>query len=295
MKIERIDVDAIVVVSRLRPVNQSAVERLAESMLRLGQLQPISLHRPDRGSPVVVTGVHRFEAAKLLGWKFIDAIFIDGDSIDLELHEIAENLHRTELTRLERDTQVARWAELTAAKVVQSAPPSGGHQPKEKGVRKIAADLGLEKTDVIRAVKVASISEEAKQAARDAGLDDNRTALLQVAKESSPAAQVAKVGEIASAKIDAQARKNTTPTASAAPFNPADPEEVAGIVRALHTSLSALDPIVDKIFEIGLFAFWDAIGSKAAQERFANALKTAGRLARIEDGAPDFSNGALNQ
>jgi len=43
--------------------------------------------------------------------------------------EIAENLHRSELTALERDTHIGRWAELTAAKVGQVDPPSGGAQP----------------------------------------------------------------------------------------------------------------------------------------------------------------------
>jgi hypothetical protein len=60
---------------------------------------------------------------------------------------------------------------LTAAKGLQSAiPVAGGKQPHEKGVKKVARDLGLETTDVHRAVKVAALSEEAKQAARDAGL-----------------------------------------------------------------------------------------------------------------------------
>jgi ParB family chromosome partitioning protein len=87
------------------------------------------------------------------------------------LQEIAENLHRFELTVLERDTQIGRWAELTAVKASQVETPLGGTQPSEKGVRKVANDLGLDKSDVLRAVKVASISPEAKQAARDAGLD----------------------------------------------------------------------------------------------------------------------------
>jgi len=56
-----------------------------------------------------------------------------------------------------------------------------------------AMSLGLDKDDVQRAVKVAAIAPEAKQAARDAGIDDNRTALLAVAKEATPEAQVAKV------------------------------------------------------------------------------------------------------
>jgi hypothetical protein len=92
-----------------------------------------------------VTGLHRLEAAKRLGRDEIDAVFVTGNEIDRELQEIAENLHRSELTVLERDTQIGRWAELTAAKVGQVAPPSGGAQRAGKGVRKVARELNLER------------------------------------------------------------------------------------------------------------------------------------------------------
>jgi ParB-like chromosome segregation protein Spo0J len=200
MRIERILVDDVDVGNRLRPLNEQTVAALAESMQRLGQLSPISVYRLDDDTLRLVTGLHRLEAAKRLGWKEIEAVFSTGSEIERELQEIAENLHRSELTTLERDAQIARWAELIAVKVGQVDPPSGGAQPAEKGIRKVARELNLERKDVERAVKVASISPEAKQAARDAGLDDNRTALLAVAKEATPEAQVAKIRAISSAK-----------------------------------------------------------------------------------------------
>jgi ParB family chromosome partitioning protein len=205
-EIERLFVEDIDVGNRLRPIDEAAVVALAESMQRLGQLSPISVYCPDDSTLLLVTGLHRLEAAKRLGWDEIDALFVTGNEIDRELQEIAENLHRSELTVLERDTQIGRWAELTAVKVGQLDPPSGGAQPAEKGVRKVARELNLERKDVERAVKVASISSEAKKAAKVAGLDDNRTALLAVAKEATREAQVAKVGAISSAKTAAKAK-----------------------------------------------------------------------------------------
>jgi ParB-like chromosome segregation protein Spo0J len=212
MKVERVAVDLIDVGKRLRPLDEVAVAALAESMQRLGQLQPISAHKPDDGTLLLVAGLHRLEAAKHLGWEEIEAVFVTGNEIERELQEIAENLHRSELTALERATQIGRWADLTAVKVGQVDPPTGGAQPAEKGVRKVARELNLERKDVERAVKVASISPQAKQAARDAGLDDNRAALLIVAKESTPEAQVAKVGEISSAKTAAKAKDQVAAT-----------------------------------------------------------------------------------
>jgi hypothetical protein len=204
-EISQVPIELVEVGPRLRPINEEAVVALAESMKCLGQLQPISVYTSEEFAALLVTGAHRLEAAKRLGWKLIDVVYVGGDDIERELQEIAENLHRAELTALERSNQIARWAELMAAKGAQIAPPSGGHQPQEKGIKKLARDLGIERTDVQRAVKVASISEEAQQAARDAGLDDNRTALLLVAKESTPEAQVAKVAEITEEKTKSAA------------------------------------------------------------------------------------------
>src|SRR5277367_2684041 len=100
MKIERMFLDVIDVGNRLRPLNEAAVESLVESMKRLGQLQPISVY-VSRDGVYLVTGAHRLEAAKRLGWGDIAAIIVTGDEIERELQGIAENLHRAELTRLE--------------------------------------------------------------------------------------------------------------------------------------------------------------------------------------------------
>jgi ParB-like chromosome segregation protein Spo0J len=206
MKVERLFVEDIEVGNRLRHMHEAAIVALAESMQRLGQLNPISVYRPNEKRLLLVTGLHRVEAAKRLGWEEIDAVLVTGNEIERELQEIAENLHRSELTALERDTQIGRWAELTAARASQVETPLGGVQPSEKGVRKVANDLGLDKSRVQRALKIASISPEAKQAARDAGLDDNRTALLAVAKAATPAAQLAKIVAISSVKIATKAK-----------------------------------------------------------------------------------------
>ncbi|MDI9850053.1 hypothetical protein QM467_18620 [Rhodoblastus sp. 17X3] len=58
---------------------------------------------------------------------------------------------------LERDEQIAEWARL-AEKVAQ---PLGGKQPAEKGISKAARDLGLDRDDARRAVKVDSLTPEA--------------------------------------------------------------------------------------------------------------------------------------
>ncbi len=202
MKIEQAFVDGVEIGERLRPLNEATVERLVESMSRLGQLQPITVYSPDNHRVVLIAGQHRLEAARRLEWDEIDCIFVDGDEVDRQLREIAENLHRAELTALERDEHIAKWVELAAIKARQvDEPLKGGRQPNEKGQAKAARELGISEPDARRAVKVASLSDEAKQVARDTGLDDNRSALLKAAKESAPAEQVRTITELALAKV----------------------------------------------------------------------------------------------
>ena len=127
--------------------------------------------------------------------------------------EIAENLHRADLTTLQRNEQVAEWIRLTDedAKKAQSAQlapiesrraDGKGHRRTE-GINAASRELGIERTEAQRAVKIAGISAEAKDAARSAGLENNQTALLKVA--AAPAdRQPAVVHDIAAARLAAR-------------------------------------------------------------------------------------------
>jgi ParB-like chromosome segregation protein Spo0J len=114
MRIERIFVQDVDVGNRLRPINDRTVAALADSMERLGQLSPISVYRLDDETLRLVTGLHRLKAARRLGWIEIEAVFSTGNEIERELQEIAENLHRSELTALERDIALPGQAPRSA-------------------------------------------------------------------------------------------------------------------------------------------------------------------------------------
>ncbi|MEL7640737.1 MAG: hypothetical protein AAGU21_13930 [Solidesulfovibrio sp.] len=101
------------------------------------------------------------------------------------LWEISENLHRAELSNVERSKLIEEWRELTREKVRQVAAPDGGEQPKEQGFRKTAKELGVDERVVRRAHKIATMSPEAHEA-RESGLDDNQSILNpDVAREFS--------------------------------------------------------------------------------------------------------------
>ncbi|MGU3494233.1 ParB/RepB/Spo0J family partition protein [Xanthobacteraceae bacterium A53D] len=204
-----VEIEAIHMTERMRPVNEKKAAELADSIREVGLLSPPAV-RISNGIeidgeicdyvPVLIFGRHRVRAFEILGRSSIECEVKDVGDIEAELIEISENLHRSELTALERDEQIARWIELTTAKPAADdvprqpdAKPRGGRP--EGGTRAAARELGLSEADARRATKVASLCEEAKATAREAGLDDNRTALLAAAKEAEPEQQVAKIKE----------------------------------------------------------------------------------------------------
>jgi hypothetical protein len=75
-----------------------------------------------------------------------------------------------------------------------------GRQPHDKGVSKAAKAIGTTRDDVRRSKAISDLSSAAKEAARDAGLVDNEAALLKVAKEPTPKAQLRKARELAKPK-----------------------------------------------------------------------------------------------
>jgi phage N-6-adenine-methyltransferase len=73
---------------------------------------------------------------------------------------------------------------LTAAKA-QVAPSSHAGGRPNQGINATVRDLGIDRTEAQRAIKINGLSDEAKDAARAVGLDNNQSALLEAAKVSS--------------------------------------------------------------------------------------------------------------
>lgn len=102
------DLKSVAMLEILEPKNptrfsleRDGLEELAESMKKLGLLQPILL-RPENGLFRIEAGHRRFLAAQILGWKNIDAIIQESTSEDhLHLERAHENLIRADLNPVE--------------------------------------------------------------------------------------------------------------------------------------------------------------------------------------------------
>ncbi|MCY3754822.1 MAG: ParB/RepB/Spo0J family partition protein [Alphaproteobacteria bacterium] len=152
-----IGLDQIHVGPRLREVDEAVVERLAESMDRIGLQNPIQVRHnfgidPDtgeydrgleRGGFALVAGAHRIEAARRLGWGRIEAFVLDDPSPDmLALVEVDENLVRAELTPLDRGRFVARREELRR-KLHPKSRQGGDHKSAEYREKSKTEKLGF--------------------------------------------------------------------------------------------------------------------------------------------------------
>lgn len=80
------------------------IQRLSESVSEVGMMNPITVD----ADYTLVAGLHRLEAAKLLGWKEVECTVCELDSLHAELAEIDENVIRTGLSDLELSDLLAR-------------------------------------------------------------------------------------------------------------------------------------------------------------------------------------------
>jgi len=146
-----------------RPLVEPAIAALAESIERLGLLQPVIVQETKilRGGIFVggyrlIAGRHRVEACRRLGWQTIDAIEL-GDEVgylEKELIEIDENLCRAELTPAQRASAIKRRKQIWEA--LHPEGVSGQIVPKPQGGRptefatETAAVSGETKRDINR-------------------------------------------------------------------------------------------------------------------------------------------------
>jgi hypothetical protein len=74
------------------------------------------------------------------------------------MREITENLHRSDLTALERSEQIEEWRILCE----QNAKGGISPHPSERGVKKAARELKRDPKEIRDAEKIAKITPEAK-------------------------------------------------------------------------------------------------------------------------------------
>lgn len=172
-----------------RDVKQQNVEELAKSIKAVGLLNPITI-TPDH---TLIAGLHRVEAAKLLGWTEIECTVSDAVGIQAELAEIDVNFVRVGLSHRELGDLLLRRKELYEAIHPETQRGKRNGQTAKNGnltflgakpfSEDTADKLGVSKRTVERLVQTAAnLTSEAKKVIRDADDKISRDAALKISR-----------------------------------------------------------------------------------------------------------------
>lgn len=215
---------------RLRKLDDAKVQMLADSMQRGIQQQPILVHEEENARYRLVAGEHRFEGAKLLGWRDVECkVIYDQTEEQLEVYEIEENLIRGNLSAIERDISLARRKELYEQLYpeTQKGKYERGEHKRQNVVYAFSNDAarktGLNKRTIERSVaRISKLAPDVLAALKTSPIGDNASEIEALSKFPQED-QIKIAGAIVrGAKTLLNARK----AVGLAP-NPQDPVELA--------------------------------------------------------------------
>lgn len=172
-----------------RSTDQQNVEELVKSINAVGLMNPITVTQDN----TLIAGLHRLEAAKLLGWTKIECTVSDAEGIQAELAEIDENIVRAKLSRYELGEQLLRRKEI-----YEMLHPETRHGMRNgqtsKDVKLASLEtksfnqdtsekLNMSKRSVARLVQIANnTTPEAKQIIQKAGAKVTQDAALKISR-----------------------------------------------------------------------------------------------------------------
>jgi ParB-like chromosome segregation protein Spo0J len=157
------------------------IELLTSSFVMVGQRVPISLSKGPNGLYRIIDGWDRYEAAVRLDMPTVLAEVIEGPSYDLPFIQIAQNFHRKRHDVLRRAEADVEWMEAFRRQATQVADPLGGRQPSDRCYSKASEATGISVDRWRRSELIASIPEASKKLIRELRLNDNQSALLEIA------------------------------------------------------------------------------------------------------------------
>ena len=172
-----IQISEIKVNPERRDADPEGVQELVDSISKVGLLNPITVDQEH----TLIAGLHRLEAAKLLGWTEIECTVSSLEGLLAELAEVDENAIRKGLSAVEYSDLLLRRKEIY--EMLHPETKNGGDRKSEKirtskcrsdlevsFTQDTADKLGVSKRTVERQVQTAkNLTPEAKDIIRDTG------------------------------------------------------------------------------------------------------------------------------
>lgn len=132
----QIPVNEIQVKEGRRGADADIVRGLADSIREVGLLNPLTVD----GGHVLIAGLHRLEAVKLLGWAEVECTISSLEGLQAELAEIDENIVRSGLPAVEYGEILLRRKEIYEA-LHPEAKHGGDRKSGEIKTKKFRFDL----------------------------------------------------------------------------------------------------------------------------------------------------------
>ena len=216
-----------------READPEGVQELVDSISKVGLLNPITIDREH----TLIAGLHRLEAAKLLGWTEIECNVSSLEGLLAELAEVDENVVRKGLSAVEYSDLLLRRKEIYEA--LHPETKNGGDQKSEKirtskcrsdsmksFVQDTAEKLGVGRRTVERQIQTAkNLTPEAKEILREADTKITKQSALKLSR-LAPEQQCEVARQLAAGDIHSvdeyqpppvRPRTNRTGTASGGP------------------------------------------------------------------------------
>ena len=217
-----IPITEIIVNAGRREADPEGVQELADSISKVGLLNPVTIDREH----TLIAGLHRLEAAKLLGWTEIECTVSSLEGLLAELAEVDENVVRKGLSAVEYSDLLLRRKEIYEAlhpetRATQEGGPFRGNQHQEVNdkmtqttksfVQDTAEKLGVGKRTVERQVQTAkNLTAEAKDILRKAGTKITKKDALKLS-QLEPERQKEAASQLASGEIKSMAKYRPDP------------------------------------------------------------------------------------
>lgn len=224
-----IQIDRITTFDRVRQADRKQVEALADSIREVGLLNPVTV-APDGDGFALIAGMHRLEAARLLGWTEIPATVLALDEHRRIIAECDENLCAPSLTATERAEFTRRRKAAYEALHPETVHGANQHsRSRQVGdsseAPRFTADTAAATGQSERAVqrdaeRGEKVSDEALAMIKGTRLDTGR--YLDSIKNLSAADQVAKVEADLAPASEAVERRDAPPAEPAHPIAPAE-------------------------------------------------------------------------
>ncbi len=151
-RLEEVRLKDILVKDQVRTkFNDNTVKELAENIRVNGLIQPLVLHKDNKGNYTLICGERRFRAMSTLDEMNSCPCFILDDKTPEELMAIqfSENSSREALHYIDRADGILNYQKATKA-----------------SERKITAALGISKSEVHRSLLIAKLTKRIKEAAK---------------------------------------------------------------------------------------------------------------------------------